>query len=78
MEHSHLFLHGAKFNLIMDHKPLEVIMRSRASAGNERWILQLPLYTLKIVYKSLKYGAENPADYLCQQTRESDGANDKV
>ena len=64
VEHFHLFLYGAKFSLITDHKPLEVIYGKRtakASACIERWILRLQPYTLKIVYKS---GAENPAGYL--------------
>ena len=64
VEHFHLFLYGAKFSLITDHKALEVIYGKRtakASARIERWILRLQPYTFKIVYKS---GAENPADYL--------------
>ena len=64
VEHFHLFLYGAKFSLITDHKPLEVIYGKRtakASARIERWILRLQPYTFNIVYKS---GAENPVDYL--------------
>ena len=64
VEHFHLFLYGGQFNLITDHKPLEVIYGKRnakASARIERWILRLQPYNFAIVYKS---GAENPADYL--------------
>ena len=64
VEHFHLFLYGAKFSLITDHKPLEVIYGKRtakASARIERWILRLQPYTFKIVYKS---SAKNSADYL--------------
>ena len=64
VEHFHLFLYDAKFNLITDHEPLEVIYEKRtakACARIERWILRLQPYTFKIVYKS---GAENPANYL--------------
>ena len=64
VEHFHLFLYGGQFNLITDHKPLEVIYGKRnakASARIERWILRLQPYNFAIVYK---FGAENPADYL--------------
>ena len=64
VEHFHLFLYGGQFNLITDHKPLEVIYGKRnakASARIESWILRLQPYNFTIVYKS---GAENPADYL--------------
>ncbi|XP_065067526.1 uncharacterized protein K02A2.6-like [Rhopilema esculentum] len=64
IEHFHLFLYGAEFTLITDHKPLEIIYgrkNSRPSARIERWVLRLQSYSFKVIYKS---GADNPADFL--------------
>ena len=42
-ERFHMYLHGIDFELIKDHKPLEVIYspKSRPSARIERWVLRL-------------------------------------
>ena len=64
VEHYHLFLFGANFNLITDHKPLEVIYgspKSKPSARIERWVLRLQPYDFTVVYKS---GTDNSADYM--------------
>ena len=65
MEHYHLFLFGANFTLITDHKPLEVIYdgspKSKPSARIERWVLWLQPYDFAVVYKS---GTDNSVDYM--------------
>ena len=64
VEHYHLFLFGATFTLITDHKPLEVIYgspKSKPSARMERWVLRLQPYDFAVVYKS---GTDNSADYI--------------
>ena len=64
IEHFHLFLFGADFILITDHKPLQLIYnnsRSRPLARIERWFLRLQQYNFHVIYKA---GSENPADFL--------------
>lgn len=63
VEHFHVFLYGKKFELVTDHKPLEVIFgpKSKPCARIERWILRLQAYEFKVVYKP---GKENIADSL--------------
>ena len=64
IEHFRIYLLGEKFNVISDHKPLEVIfnkIKSTIPARIERWILRLQQYDFKVFYQK---GANNPADYL--------------
>ena len=64
VEHSHFYLFGIKFTLVMDHKLLEIIYgqrTSKTSARIERWVLLLQRYAFKIIYRS---GISNPADSL--------------
>lgn len=63
VEHFHVFLYGKEFELVTDHKPLEVIFgpKSKPCARIERWILRLQAYEFKVVYKP---GKENIADSL--------------
>ena len=71
VEHFHLYLYGHEFDLITDHKPLEIIYGSRnskPSARIERWVLRLQPYSFKILYKP---GANNPADYLSRHPTSS-------
>lgn len=65
IEHYHLYLYGAKFQAITDHKPLLRIFEKQTpmSARIERWRLRLMPYNCKLVYKPGK-DEENPADYL--------------
>ena len=39
--HFHLYVHGAQFSIVTDHKPLVGIFRNhkQATARNERWKL---------------------------------------
>ena len=58
-----LFLIGLEFELLMDHRPLEVIYgpKSKPSARIERWVLRLQPYTFKVRYIP---GKKNIADVL--------------
>ncbi|KAF7687611.1 hypothetical protein HF521_014839, partial [Silurus meridionalis] len=63
-EDFHLYLYGAEFNMITDHKPLELIFnnpKSKPPARIERWALRLQPYKYKVIYKA---GKTNPADYM--------------
>jgi hypothetical protein len=63
-EHFNLYLYGARFQVITDHKPLLGIVRkvtSRPTARLERMCLRLQPYQLELVYKP---GIYNEADYL--------------
>ena len=63
-EHFHLYLYGNSFNLVSDHKPLEIIWnnpRSKPPARIERWGLRLQPYSFRVTHKP---GKDNPADYM--------------
>ena len=62
-EKFHLYLYGTTFDLLTDHKPLEVIYSptSKPPARIERWGLRLQPYTFRLQYSP---GATNPADML--------------
>ena len=64
VEHFRLFLLGADFDIITDHKALEAIFnnpRSKPPARIERWIMRLQPYNFHVIYKT---GSTNEADYL--------------
>lgn len=59
-----MYLYGAQFTLVTDHKPLEWIFnnpKSKPPARIERWGLRMQSYNFIIQYKS---GKDNPADYM--------------
>ena len=62
-EHFHLYLYGAEFILLSDHKPLESIINKVANTTVrlERLSLRLQPYKLHVKYRP---GKDNPADYL--------------
>ena len=64
MEHFRLYLYGCKFDLITDHKPLELIYKNRKSKPPmriERWLLRLQDFKFKVIYQA---GKDNIADYM--------------
>lgn len=67
IEHFHMYLYGKKFELVTDHKPLEVIFgkTSKPSARIERWVLRLQTYDYKVVYKPGKSNIADPLSRLC-------------
>ena len=64
-KHVHLFLHGEKFIITTDHRPLLGIVKSLkpAMARIERWHLCLMPYWYSLIYQPGK-NYLNPADYL--------------
>jgi transposase InsO family protein len=62
-EKFHLYLYGIDFELVTDHKPLEVIYsrKSKPSARIERWVLRLQPYSFTVHYIP---GPQNIADSL--------------
>lgn len=64
MEHFRLYLCGAKFLLLTDHKPLVSILgnpRSSPSARIERLALRIQQYKFDVQHTA---GSNNPSDYL--------------
>lgn len=68
VEHNHYYLYGRCFELVTDHKPLEVIFgpNSRPCARIERWVLRLQSYKYTIVYRSGKSNIADPLSRLCR------------
>ena len=62
-EKFHPYIYGIPFELITDHKPLEVIYgtRSKPCACIERWVLRMQPYKFKVKYQP---GPKNIADPL--------------
>ena len=72
-EHFHLYVYGAQFSIIIDHKPLIGIFSNhkQASARIERCKLRLMPYDCKLIYLPGK-DAENPADFSSRHPCPSD------
>lgn len=66
VERFHYYLYGREFELVTDHKPLEVIFgtKSKPCARIERWVLRLQSYRYKVVYKSGKSNIADPLSRL--------------
>lgn len=68
VEHFDMYLFGKNsFELVSDHKPLEVIFgaNSKPCARIERWVLRLQSYNFKIVYNPGKNNIADPLSRLC-------------
>lgn len=68
VEHFNMYLYGLKvFELVTDHKPLEVIFgpRSKSCARIERWVLRLQTYNYKVIYRPGKSNLADPLSRLC-------------
>lgn len=77
VEHFHMYLFGkSQFELITDHKPLEVIFgeRSKPCARIERWVLRLQCYNYKVIHKPGKFNIADSLSRLCvdQQSKPFD------
>lgn len=66
VERFHYYLFGREFDLITDHKPLEVIFgpRSKPCARIERWVRRLQSYVYKVIYKPGKSNIADPLSRL--------------
>lgn len=66
VERFHLYLFGRTFELITDHKPLEVIFgpRSKPCARIERWVLRLQSYKYIVKYQPGKSNIADPLSRL--------------
>jgi hypothetical protein len=61
-EHFHVFVMGASFSVVTDHKPLLGIWtKPNPPTRIARWALRLTPYTFTLLYKA---GKDNPADYM--------------
>lgn len=68
VEHFKIYLYGKRFELITDHKPLEIIFgrKSKPCARIERWVLRLQSFDFKVVYKPGKSNIADPLSRLCK------------
>lgn len=66
VERFHFYLYGRTFELVTDHKPLEVIFgaRSKPCARIERWVLRIQSYKYKVVYRPGKSNIADPLSRL--------------
>lgn len=66
VERFHFYVFGREFELISDHKPLEVIFgaKSKPCARIERWVLRLQSYKYKVIYKPGKTNIADPLSRL--------------
>ena len=70
-EHYRMYLLGARFNVITDHKPLVSIFNKPAanlSARMERWMLRKQPFDFLVEYQP---GANNAADYLSRHPEQN-------
>ncbi|XP_055604197.1 uncharacterized protein K02A2.6-like [Uranotaenia lowii] len=66
VERFHFYLFGRSFELITDHKPLEVIFgpKSKPCARIERWVVRLQSYKATVVYRPGKSNIADPLSRL--------------
>lgn len=78
VERFYYYLFGREFELITDHKPLEVIFgpKSKPCARIERWVLRLQSYKYKIIYKSGKTNIADPLSRLVVDSNNEDSFDD--
>ncbi|XP_046748852.1 uncharacterized protein K02A2.6-like [Diprion similis] len=71
-EKFHMYLYGKEFELITDHKPLELIFgpKSKPCARIERWVLRLQCYKYQVRYKPGKSNIADPLSRLLDTTKQ--------
>lgn len=68
VERFYFYLAGLQFELVTDHKPLEMIFKptSKPPARIERWLLRLQAFRFKVVYKPGKFNIADSLSRLCK------------
>ena len=76
-ERFHFYIHGSQFDLVGDHKPLEVLLSGRGNPSPriELWRLQLQNYSPRIVYQP---GIQNTVDFLSRKPVTTNTPRDPV
>lgn len=76
-ERFYFYIHSSQFDLVGDHKPLEVLLNGcgNPSPRIERWQLQLQNYGPHIVYPP---GIQNAVDFLLRKTVATNTPRDPV
>ena len=76
IERLHIYLFGAKFNLYMDCKPMEMILGNRTSKTSARiecWNLRIQDYDFNVIFTK---GKDNPSDFLSRHPDTQDNSVD--
>lgn len=71
VERHHYYLYGRTFDLVTDHRALEVIFspKSRPCARIERWVLRLQSYKYNVIYKPGRTNIADPFSRLCDELK---------
>ena len=83
-ERLHPYTYGKRFDLVTDHKALEVIYspRSKPCARIERWVLRLQPYDFQVIHIAGKYNIADPLSRLlgetAKKTKHAHGAEEYV
>ena len=74
------YLIGIEFELLTDHKPLEVIFgpKSRPCARIERWVLRLQSFKFKVIYVKGKNNIADSLSRLCQTKMEAVAFDEEI
>ena len=70
-ERYHAYIYGMRFDLVTDHKPLEVIYgpRSKPCARIECWVIRLQPYDFWVVYAQGQSNVADPLSRLLSQNK---------